>query len=160
MMHDLEKLLNADNITDLDIGALALQSTSGVDSFERNLKPPPPYHSYSSWSPEVDARCPPLSLDTVAQSGRDPDYPVVESVALPTHDFTMYDARGQVGGGAVDGVVRGNAADGLMEALPGGIPAESNSWIADTSNDVCRYSTPTPAVLNVNLIHSFFTAGF
>jgi len=92
VMQDLEKFLSnaGDDVADLNMQSMSSLSSSNVDYFDRPLKPPPPY---SSWSGVSDLDVKP-SIDALSQCMREPEFLVENSLAPQNaHDFTMYEPR-------------------------------------------------------------------
>lgn len=139
-MQDLEKYLSSGGeVTDFSSNTQTT-SSSNVDYRHQQLKPPPPYNS---WSNDVDIK---PSLESLSQAIREPDFLYVDSLAPP--DFTMYELQGQ---DAVrdDVGVQTTSARGVLERqeTPAGMSVScwssspTCSAAATTSGGICGCSS-------------------
>jgi len=126
-MQDLEKFL-ASAGEDADFNTPSSSSSSNVDYFDRCLKPPPPYSSWSAGDTDVKP-----SIDALSQSMREPEFLFENSLAPHAQDFTMYEPRGLVDVVNADSSV---LARGPLEHSRG-TPAEKTTSFWGSSAAVC-----------------------
>ena len=140
-MQDLEKFLSTtSDVTD----SIGNAQTLNVDCFDRRLKPPPPYNS---WSADFDVK---PSVDRLSQSIREPEFIFGDSLVPLAQDFTMYDTRGLADAVTADAGVLTTPARGPLEGQ--GTPTETapSYWGSSSScngavasSGVCGCSSST-----------------